>query len=152
MKLSLKARYDGYHFSEGMVGIYNPFSILNAFDSLKLRDYWFATGTPTYLMRLLQHNHEQMNDLTGKYYDASFADYKADVEQPLPMIYQSGYLTIKDYDRFTSSYLLDFPNNEVRRAFFPDCYGLLQDAAYTGDGVVGTSHARFAPWQNFGLP
>lgn len=118
MKLSLKARYDGYHFSEGMVGIYNPFSILNAFDSLKLRDYWFATGTPTYLMRLLQHNHEQMNDLTGKYYDASlFADYKADVEQPLPMIYQSGYLTIKDYDRFTSSYLLDFPNNEVRRGF-----------------------------------
>ena len=59
-----------------------------------------------------------MNDLTGKYYDASlFADYKADVEQPLPMIYQSGYLTIKDYDRFTSSYLLDFPNNEVRRGF-----------------------------------
>lgn len=58
------------------------------------------------------------NDLTGKYYDISlFADYKADVEQPLPMIYQSGYLTIKGYDRYTNSYLLDFPNNEVRRGF-----------------------------------
>lgn len=118
MKIMLKAQYDGYHFSEGMLDIYNPFSILNAFDSLQIRDYWFASGTPTYLMRLLQHNHEQINDLTGKYYDISlFADYKADVEQPLPMIYQSGYLTIKGYDRYTNSYLLDFPNNEVRRGF-----------------------------------
>ena len=118
MKERLKAQYDGYHFSESMVGIYNPFSILNAFDSLQIRDYWFASGTPTYLVRLLQHSNEQINELVGKYYDASlFADYKADVERPLPMIYQSGYLTIKDYDKYTHSYLLDFPNDEVRRGF-----------------------------------
>lgn len=118
LKERLKAQYDGYHFSENMLDIYNPFSILNAFDSLQIRDYWFASGTPTYLVRLLQHSNEQINELVGQYYDASlFADYKADVERPLPMIYQSGYLTIKDYDKYTHSYLLDFPNDEVRRGF-----------------------------------
>ena len=114
----LKRQYDGYHFSTAMTDIYNPFSILNAFDNNHIRDYWFSTGTPTYLIRLLQHNNEQMNELTGKYYDPSmFVDYKADVEQPLPMIYQSGYLTIKQYDMLMDSYLLDFPNNEVRKGF-----------------------------------
>lgn len=84
----------------------------------EIRDYWFATGTPTYLIRLLQHSHEQMNELTGKFYDpAMFVDYKANVEQPLPMIYQSGYLTIKEYNKRMGTYLLDFPNNEVRKGF-----------------------------------
>lgn len=118
MKKMLKLQYDGYHFSPAMQDIYNPFSLLNAFDMKMLRDYWFASGTPTYLIRLLGHNNEQINELTGKYYDASeFIDYKADVERPLPMIYQSGYLTIKDYDETTYSFLLDFPNNEVRKGF-----------------------------------
>ena len=118
MKEMLKRQYDGYHFSPALTDIYNPFSLLNAFDKKMLRDYWFASGTPTYLIRLLNHSNEQMNDLTGKYYDDSeFVDYKADVERPLPMIYQSGYLTIKDYDESTCSFLLDFPNNEVRKGF-----------------------------------
>ncbi len=118
MKERLRAQYDGYHFSESMLDLYNPFSILNAFSKLQIRDYWFASGTPTYLVRLLQHSNEQINELAGHYYDASlFADYKADVEQPLPMIYQSGYLTIKGYDKRRNRYLLDFPNNEVRKGF-----------------------------------
>ena len=118
MKDWLKRQYDGYHFSTNMTNIYNPFSILNAFDMNELRDYWFATGTPTYLIRLLQHSREQMNELTGKYYDpAMFVDYKANVEQPLPMIDQSGYLTIKEYNKRMGTYLLDFPNNEVRKGF-----------------------------------
>lgn len=118
MKRMLKLQYDGYHFSPAMQDIYNPFSLLNAFDMKMLRDYWFATGTPSYLIRLLGHSNEQMNELTGKYYDASeFIDYKADVERPLPMIYQSGYLTIKDYKMRTNRFLLDFPNNEVRKGF-----------------------------------
>ena len=118
MKMELKRQYDGYHFSTQMTDIYNPFSILNTFSKNEIRDYWFSTGTPTYLIRLLQHNHEQMNELTGKYYDpAKFVDYKADVEQPLPMIYQSGYLTIKAYNRKMRTYLLDFPNNDVRKGF-----------------------------------
>lgn len=118
IKADLKLRYDGYHFSTRMTDIYNPFSILNVFDKMQFEDYWFSTGTPTYLIRLLNHNNEQINELTGKYYDKSmFVDYKADVERPLPMIYQSGYLTVKDYEPCTERYLLDFPNNEVRKGF-----------------------------------
>ena len=118
MKLRLKLQYDGYHFSEDLTDIYNPFSILNAFDKKRIADYWFATGTLTYLIRLLNHTNENLNDLTGRYYDPSqFIDYKADVEKPLPMIYQSGYLTIKDCDLDMDTFLLDFPNDEVKKGF-----------------------------------
>ena len=114
----LKKKYDGYHFGMKMIDIFNPFSILNCFSSLELRNFWFASGTPTYLVRLLVHCDENINELVGKYYDApQFIDYKADVERPLPMIYQSGYLTIKDCNKRLSTYLLDFPNEEVRNGF-----------------------------------
>ena len=114
----LKRRYDGYHFSGNLTDVYNPFSLLNAFSMKELRDYWFASGTPTYLVRLLNHTQEDLDELTGRYYDPrEFVDYKADVERPLPMIYQSGYLTIKDYDLDFGTFLLDFPNNEVKNGF-----------------------------------
>ena len=118
MKYRLKRKFDGYHFSPNMLDIYNPFSILNAMSKKILSDYWFATGTPTYLVRLLSHCKENMNELTGRYYPReAFVDYRADVEAPLPMIYQSGYLTIKDWNMDMDSYLLDFPNDEVKRGF-----------------------------------
>ena len=118
MKQVLKKQYDGYHFSIRLTDIYNPFSILNALDSQRIADYWFASGTPTYLIRLLNHAQENLNELTGQYYDPSqFVDYKADVEKPLPMIYQSGYLTIKDGNMEMDTFLLDFPNNEVKKGF-----------------------------------
>ena len=118
MRLQLKRQYDGYHFSRKMTDIYNPFSILNAFAQQSLRDFWFASGSPEYLLRLLAHSDENLNELTGKYYDPSeFVDYKATVEKPLPMIYQSGYLTIKDFDRDTGTFLLEFPNKEVQKGF-----------------------------------
>lgn len=114
----LKRQYDGYHFSDNMTDVYNPFSLLNAFNKKSIRDYWFSSGTPTYLIRLLAHFRENINELTGKYYSPEqFIDYKADVERPLPMIYQSGYLTIKDYDMEFNTFLLDFPNNEVKNGF-----------------------------------
>ncbi|MBM6883161.1 AAA family ATPase [Bacteroides caecigallinarum] len=118
MRAQLKRQYDGYHFSRKMTDIYNPFSLLNALDSKSLEDYWFRSGTPTYLIRLLNHFNENVNELTGKYYSPSeFIDYKADVERPLPMIFQSGYLTIKGYDMDFNTFLLDFPNNEVKNGF-----------------------------------
>ena len=118
IKEKLKKQYDGYHFSDELTDIYNPFSILNVFDSNRIADYWFSTGTPTYLIRLLTHTQESLIELTGKYYDPSqFIDYKADVEMPLPMIYQSGYLTIKDCDLDMGTFLLDFPNDEVKKGF-----------------------------------
>ncbi len=118
MKLKLKQKYDGYHFSPNMLDIYNPFSILNALSKRTLSDYWFATGTPTYLVHLLAHSKENINELTGRYYPKEeFIDYRANVESPLPMVYQSGYLTIKDWNMDMDSYLLDFPNDEVTRGF-----------------------------------
>ena len=118
MKDKLKARYDGYHFSSRMTDVYNPFSMLNAMKSKEMNDYWFKSGTPTYLLRLLAHSDENMNEITGRYYaPKEFIDYKATVEQPLPMIYQSGYLTIKKYDMEENSFLLDYPNNEVKEGF-----------------------------------
>ena len=118
MVAKLKKQYDGYHFSDEMRGVFNPFSLLNAFKHQRIQDYWFRTGTPTYLVRLLQHFDENIDELTGKYYmPEQFVDYRADVEKPLPMIFQSGYLTIKDYDRDMNAFKLDFPNEEVKRGF-----------------------------------
>ena len=113
-----KDMYDGYHFSEGMTGVYNPFSVLNTLKKRKLNDYWFKSGTPTRLVRLMEHFNENMDETTSRYYPPEeFMDYRADVQRPLPMICQSGYLTIKDYDDFSCSCRLDFPNNEVKRGF-----------------------------------
>ena len=114
----MRKKYDGYYFSRNMIGVYNPFSFLNALQDRQLDDYWFRTGTPTYLIRLMEHFEENINEMIAKPYPPSeFIDYRADVEKPLPMIYQSGYLTIKGYDKEMNEYWLDFPNNEVKRGF-----------------------------------
>ena len=111
----LKRKYDGYHFSKQMNDIFNPFSILNCMAKNDFQDYWFASGTPTYLMRLMADNQDNINELVGKEYTVpQFVDYKATKQSPLPMLYQSGYLTIKDYNKRRDIYLLDFPNEEVR--------------------------------------
>ena len=118
MRQLLKQQYDGYHFGSRLLDVYNPFSLLNAFFSMSIQDYWFRSGTPSYLIRLLNHTRENLNELTGRYYETpEFVDYKADMERPLPMIYQSGYLTIKGYDGKEDTYLLDFPNDEVKKGF-----------------------------------
>lgn len=117
-KSQLKQRYDGYHFSKGMTDIYNPFSLLNTFKSEDARDYWFASGTPSYLMQLLAHGNEDIQGIIARSYEAQeFVDYRATVEAPVPMIYQSGYLTIKGYNREDEEYKLDFPNHEVASGF-----------------------------------
>lgn len=118
VRRQLQQKYDGYHFSTGMTDIYNPFSLLNAFSDGDLKDYWFASGTPSYLIRLLNHSDENIQDIIGRTYEAvEFADYRATVEAPVPMIYQSGYLTIKGYNREDDEYKLDFPNHEVASGF-----------------------------------
>ena len=118
MYVRLKKQYDGYHFSEGMTDIFNPYSVLNALNVKKIDEYWFSTGTPTYLIKLLDRNKTNIQEILGKSYAKKyFMDYKADTEDPLAMIYQSGYLTIKGYDKEDFTYSLDFPNNEVRNGF-----------------------------------
>lgn len=80
-----------------------------------LADYWFATGTPTYLVRLLSHCKENLNELTGKYYlPNSFMSYNPEMNSLLPLLYQNGFLTIKDWNMDMDSYLLDYPNEEVK--------------------------------------
>ena len=112
----LKRRYDGYHFSKRMVDVYNPFSILNTFSKLDMQDYWFTSGTPTYLVRLLGNSQEDIMSFTsGEHGLDEFLNYKADSAKPLPMIFQAGYLTVKGYDPEFETYQLDFPNNEVKQ-------------------------------------
>ena len=114
----LKNKYDGYHFSEEMLDIFNPFSVLNAMSKKNLDDYWFSSGTPTYLIKLIDRNKTDIKEIVSRSYAKKyFMDYKADVEDPLAMIYQSGYLTIKGYEASKALYKLDFPNNEVRNGF-----------------------------------
>ena len=114
----LRRKYDGYHFSEALHGVYNPFSILNVLKSQVCRDFWFQTGTPTYLMELLKRSSYDITNLEGvKLAAGSFADYRANTEMPIPMIYQSGYLTIKGYDRERDKYTLGYPNGEVKKGF-----------------------------------
>ena len=118
MAAELKKHYDGYHFSEELTDIYNPFSILNAFKKRKIEDYWFSSGTPTYLVKLLEgHNVNMQELLSYSYTPEYFMDYRTDVEDPLAMFYQSGYLTIKGYDKRYRRYILDYPNDEVRKGF-----------------------------------
>lgn len=118
MKRILKKQYDGYHFSRKMLDIYNPFSIINAFNSLDLQDYWYRSGTPTYLAKLIEGHKVNLQKLISESYEPTyFLDYKADVEDPLAMFYQAGYLTIKGYEKRYNEYMLDFPNDEVRKGF-----------------------------------
>ena len=113
--LLLKETYGGYHFNRKMKDIYNPFSLLNAFKNRKIRDYWFATDTPKYLVRLLNHGNQNIQEIINRRYRAQeFSDYWPTVDVAVPMIYQNGYLTIKGYDREINCYVLDLPNKEVR--------------------------------------
>ncbi len=118
LKTKLKKQYDGYHFSDEMLDVYNPFSIINAFDMMRIDDYWYRSGTPTYLAKLIDGHQINVQKLLASPYEATyFMDYRADVEDPLAMLYQSGYLTIKGYDENYNEYNLDFPNDEVRKGF-----------------------------------
>ena len=118
MKLELKRQYDGYHFSRKMLDIYNPFSIINAFAKMEIDDYWYKSGTPTYLAKLIDGHNGNMQKLLADSYEAKyFMDYRADVEDPLAMFYQAGYLTIKGYDKKDRMYFLDYPNVEVKKGF-----------------------------------
>ena len=109
-------RYDGYHFSEFLSdGIYNPFSVLNALVQKRFSSYWFATGTPTMLVNMLKKTDYDLRQLDGiEVPAAALIDYRADFHNPVPIIYQSGYLTIKGYDPAKDFYTLNFPNAEVK--------------------------------------
>ena len=110
----LKRKYDGYHFSKNSEDVYNPFSLIKALASGDIGDYWFDSGTPTYIIKLLQKYNVGLRDLTGQ--DAGVSDFDVSPENmttALPLLYQSGYLTIKHYDPMIDLYTLGYPNEEV---------------------------------------
>ena len=115
----MTALYDGYHFCEFAEGVFNPFSVLNVFDGYKFSNYWFQTGTPTFLVELLKKSEYDLRTLIDgvEANASSFMEYRVDANNPIPLIYQSGYLTIKGYDKRFGNYLLKFPNDEVRYGF-----------------------------------
>ena len=115
MTEKLKVRYDGYHFSEKSPDIYNPYSLLSAFANKRVANYWFETGTPTFLIRLMRQFKFKIVDMD----DIEATDYS--INRPteamttmIPLLYQTGYLTIKNYDRESEIYTLSIPNQEVR--------------------------------------
>ena len=114
----LKVCYDGYHFVENSIGIYNPFSLLNTFDKMKFGSYWFETGTPTYLVKLLKKHHYDLERMAREETDSQVLNsIDSESTNPIPVIYQSGYLTIKGYDEEFGMYRLGFPNREVEEGF-----------------------------------
>ncbi len=115
----LKKKYDGYHFNEDFVDIYNPFSLLNALDSKKLKSFWFQTATPKMLFGLIEDAHYDLTDILDgvQVKSSSFSDYRVGGGSLTPIIYHSGYLTIKGYDKETDLFMLGFPNEEVREGF-----------------------------------
>ncbi len=114
----LKTYYDGYHFEANTVGIYNPYSLLNALSAKSFKDYWFETGTPSYLIEQLKQTNYPLDSLGKEELTANVLGNIDTIDQsPVPMLYQSGYLTLKGFDREFDMYQLGFPNLEVERGF-----------------------------------
>ncbi|MCR4736648.1 MAG: ATP-binding protein [Bacteroidales bacterium] len=125
----LKKQYDGYRFSEVSPDIYNPFSLLKCFNQQKIANYWFDSATPTFLIRQMQHYRTDITSMDRIEVDASSFDCPPEaMTTALPLLYQTGYVTIKDYDRDTDTYVLAIPNKEVRvgiiRGLIPTYIGL----------------------------
>ena len=115
---TLKEWYDGYHFAENTEDIYNPFSLLNTLAEMKFGSYWFETGTPTFLVELLQRSKYDLHRLTEEMATAdSLGGIDTMETNPVPILYQSGYLTIKGFDKEFRTYELGFPNKEVEEGF-----------------------------------
>lgn len=129
----LRDYYDGYHFCEDTEGIYNPYSLLNALSQQRFRDYWFETGTPSYLADTLRQTDYPLDRLTREEATSQLLASLDSLHQtPIPLIYQSGYLTIKDYDPDFRTYRLGFPNKEVEHGFveFLAKYYIPQERGY----------------------
>ena len=114
-----KTKYDGYHFASRGEGIYNPYSVINAFDENELKDFWYDTGSSTFLIDLVERNNYRLDELEGQTRtESQLSDIVGAGNDIIPLLFQSGYLTIKGYDKETLEYTLGFPNKEVTTAFW----------------------------------
>ena len=140
MHSKLKAQYDGYRFSSKAEEVYNPFSLMNAFGDKMLSNYWFESGTPTFLIRQMRHFRTDITTMDRIEASASAFDRPTEaMTTALPLLYHSGYLTIKDYEREGNSYVLAIPNKEVRtgltEGLIPTYTGLDSSAVQDGFAI-----------------
>jgi hypothetical protein len=134
----LKSKYDGYHFSKGSEDIYNPFSLLNAFKQKSLEDFWFSAGTPSYLIHMMKRFNTDITGLDS--FTAHAEDFNIPteaMENATAILYQSGYLTIKDYDATMDRYTLGIPNNEVRIGLINNLVPTIIFHAKQGQSKIG---------------
>lgn len=134
----LAKMYDGYHFHPEGIGVYNPYSLLNAFFNNELGSYWFETGTPTFLIKKLRENRFDVRKLTDRTIfanESALKDYTGDSIDPIPLLYQTGYLTIGDYNKKRSRYMLCFPNDEVKYGFLESLMPSYVPRANVGNGL-----------------
>ena len=134
---ALKQWYDGYLFHPAGEGMYNPYSILNAFDDKEIKSYWFSTGTPTFLVNYLKEAHYYIPDLDGNVEldEDGLQTYRAIAQDTLPILFQAGYLTIKEYIKDLRLYRLGFPNDEVRYGFLHNLLPAYSDVPFGQTGV-----------------
>ena len=134
---ALKQWYDGYLFHPAGNGMYNPFSVLNAFDEKRIKSYWFGTGTPTFLVNFLKEAHYFIPDLDGNVEldEDGLQTYRAVAQDALPILFQAGYLTIKKYIKDLRLYRLGFPNDEVRYGFLHNLLPAYSDVPFGQTGV-----------------
>ena len=140
----LKYMYDGYHFSDAMTDIYNPWSLVNAFEKGRIQNFWFSTGTPTSLINLMRTQDMEMPQLEG--FRARLSQFDAPTERikdPVPVLFQSGYLTLKAYDSFSDEWTLGFPNEEVYRGFASSLYLYYTDNQWKERNLLTTAYNHF---------
>ncbi len=137
----LKKKYDGYHFFQNTEGVYNPFSLINALSAQNLASYWFETGTPTFLVKKIKEEAMDIRSIANhELYatDRYLSNYKGDDTDPVPLLYQTGYLSIADYNKKENFYTLGFPNEEVKYGFLecllPEYVG--SDGSGTGKDIL----------------
>jgi len=134
----LKLQYDGYHFCEESEDIYNPYSLMNVLTDRRLGNYWFSSGTPTFLFEEMKRFGTDLLDLPQMQVSASQFDVPTEgMTSALPLLYQAGYLTIKGYDFYSDKYTLDFPNAEVKVGFMENFLTRMM-------GLAGTDSRGFA--------
>ncbi|MDR0663576.1 MAG: ATP-binding protein, partial [Spirochaetaceae bacterium] len=140
----VRQKFNGYHFCENSEGVFNPFSLLNTFDNQRINYYWFATGTPTFLFGELKRTGFDIIRFDNKIDIDAFAinDYQPGDSDPVPLLYQSGYLTITGFDKNMGSYRLGFPNEEVKYGFLANLFKYFFPENGAGNGLNARTFVR----------
>ncbi len=157
---TLKENYDGYHFSENCPDIYNPYSVMSALEDCKIKSFWFATGTPSFLITSLRNSDTYLPDLLNSEADTTeLANIDSYADSPVALLFQTGYLTIKGYDSCFKTYHLGLPNGEVSEGFFKDLLpiymnygqnkGLQAVRAFCREVIAGNADGFISRLQSF---